>query len=205
MHEKKIWRFLAGVLVATMFHNTAIVGILLYFSNFIRGKYEKALRKIIIGACIIVPLLFEQLISFAASYIAIFQKYTKFLGNGQEERLNTNFIYMLVMYGVIFLLYRFIKNAPVGNYWLATLALAQLSTYLLNNYIEWGFRMSYYFEISLFYCYGYVYKKLQYRTNRILFWMFSVGMIGFYFVYKFYIQGNCDVFPYTFVWTVSDL
>ncbi len=201
VHEKKIWKFIFWVVIAALFHNTAIIGLLLYAVNWMRGRYGKAMREGVLLVGIMIPLLFQQILNFASDYLPIFQKYTKFLNSGSDELLNVNFMYMFAMYAVIFVLKGFMQKTKVDNYWIALIGIAQMATYLLNNYIDWGFRMSFYFEIGLMYCYAHIYTQLKYKANRFLFMIFLLGATLFYFVYKFYVQGNSEIFPYEFVWS----
>lgn len=200
VHEKKLWKFLICILIATLLHNTAIIGLALYFINFLGGKSAKLWKQIILAGAIIVPIGFNQILNFLGNHFVIFQKYTKFMANSTQEITISNLLYMLVLMAVLLIFRNFLKDSVIDIYWVEILCIAQLSTYVLNNYIDWGFRMSFYFEIALMYAYALFYNKLQYKSNRRLLIAFLGCMLLFNFTYKFYIQGNSEIFPYMFVW-----
>uniref|UniRef100_UPI0040568635 EpsG family protein n=1 Tax=Agathobacter sp. TaxID=2021311 RepID=UPI0040568635 len=199
VHEKKPSKFILCILIASLFHNTAIVGCVLYFINFLEGRSGRYVKRIFIGIAALTPFIFGSSIDFLSNHVALFSKYTKFLSDGTTEKLNINFIFMLFMLVILYILRKFLKKSKIDDMWLLFLCVAQVSTYLLDSYISWGFRMSFYFEFGLIYSYSLIFSKLKYRTNKMLLLMFLITILGFYFTYKFYIQGNCEIFPFKFV------
>lgn len=203
VHEKKLIKFLCCILIATMFHNTAIVGAAFYFINFLRGKYSVYLKSAAVAVAAFSPFLFHWGLDFLSEHLSLFRKYIKFLRTDMTDTLeavNTNFIFMGCMIAVLILMVRVLKKSGIDIFWVAFLCVAQLLTYLLNNYIDWGFRMSFYFEFGLIYAYSFAYSNLKARMNKMALICFLALSSGFYFTYKFYIQGNCEIFPYRFLW-----
>lgn len=203
VHEKKFLKFLCCILIATLFHNTAIIGITFYFINFLGGKYRRYTKRIIVSLLLCTPFLFNQGLEFVSNNLKIFQKYKKFLKSdmsGLIDSANTNFLYMVVMIAVLLLFVRFLKKSKIDVFWVSFLCIVQLICYLLSNYIDWGYRMSFYFEYGVMYAYSFVYTKLKKCVNRIVLLLFIICSLLFYFTYKFYIQGNGEIFPYQFIW-----
>lgn len=117
------------------------------------------------------------------------------------EYVNTNLIFMAFLILVLFLFLRFLRKSGLDMLWILFLCFAQLVAYVINNYIDWGFRMSFYFEFGMMYAYSFFYAKLKYRANKIVLQSFLIVSLLFYFTYKFYIQGNCQIIPYQFIWS----
>lgn len=201
IHENKTIKFLLCVLIATLFHNTAIIALAFYSIKLFRGKYKKYTKKIFIAFMICVPFVLDLIINFASKYLSIFRKYRKFLTNdvGRIEHINVNLLYMAFMIMILLSFINIIKTSRIDHIWILFLWIAQLISYLLNNYIEWGFRMSFYFEFGMMFGYSFVYAKIRRRINKIALLSFLMVTLLFYFTYKFYIQGNGETFPYQFI------
>ena len=198
--QRKFRKFFLCIVVATLFHNTAIIGIVFYAFNFFeRWRSRKYIKRLMIGVAFCVPIIFGFSLDFLSKYVPIFRKYTRYLNDELADGQNVNHLYMLLLGLALLSAWRILKRS--NNYqWLIFLYGWQLSSYLLNNYLEWGFRLSYYFEIGIMYGYAYVIPRIGKRVNRMLLNTFATVMLVFYFTYKFLIQGNSEIFPYTFIW-----
>lgn len=204
VHQKKFFKFLLCILIATLFHNTAIFGAAFYFINFLRGKYSVYVKTAVALFVIFSPFILEWGIRFLSSHVELFRKYLKFLKTDMTETVeyvNTNLIFMAFLILVLFLFFRFLRKSGLDMLWILFLCFAQLLAYVINNYIDWGFRMSFYFEFGMMYAYSFFYAKLKYRANKIVLQSFLIVSLLFYFTYKFYIQGNCQIIPYQFIWS----
>lgn len=201
IHENKIIKFLICVLIAALFHNTAIIALVFYSIKLFQGKYKKYTKKIFIVFMMCLPFTLELIINFASRYLSIFRKYRKFLTNdlGKIKHININLLYMAFMIMILLFFINIIKTSRVDYIWILFLWISQLISYLLNNYIEWGFRMSFYFEFGMMFAYSFVYTKIRSRINKIALLAFLMVTLLFYFTYKFYIQGNGEIFPYQFI------
>lgn len=195
--ERRPVRFALCILIATLVHNTAVIGIILYPAYVVFARRGVRLLKVFAMACsLLVPILFGVAIGFMSSHVPIFAKYTKFLNQVGDTKVNVNWLYMAVMAAFLLLFFKTLCKSGVNRWWLMFLLAWQLSCYLLNYYIEYGFRMSYYFVFGLMYCYAFVTRHLRIRENAAIAHAFLMGAMFFHFTYKFYIQGNCEIFPY---------
>lgn len=200
VYEKKWKQFLFCILIATLMHNTAIVGIYGLIFIFFHTEKSNTFKRVIVLLGIMIPLIFTSLLNVLNKYFSIFSKYRKFLGiDLNEKELNTNFIITVFMVLGLLLLWNIWKNSEIDSYWILFICVLHTITYLLVNYIAYGFRMSFYFEFGLIYAYACIYKKLHYRTNKNILFLFVTCVCIFYFTYKFYIQGNSGIFPYNFI------
>lgn len=195
--ERKPARFTLCILIAMLVHNTAIVGLLLYpayllFSN----KSRSPLRYVAIVGSLFVPILFGIGLDFLSRNVPIFAQYAKFINEVADTRINVNWLFAVVMAIVLILSIKSLQQSKINCWYLIFLLTWVLSMYLLNYYIEWGFRMSFYFEIGLIYAYAILAANVRKRENKILLNAFLICMMAFHFTYKFYIQGNAEIFPY---------
>lgn len=200
IYEKKVIKFFLCILIAVLVHNTAIVGVIFYFIVVIEKKDNVYIKRLLTICAALMPVIFGFSINFLSKYVPIFSKYTKFLTETRAEALNTNFIIFAFMLLILFLLRKFISYEQA--FFIFFMSTMCVMTFLLNNYIAGGFRMSFYFVVGLMLGYGNIYKNLHFNANKRLLSMFLVVLMVFYFTYKFYIQGNCQIFPYQSIWFI---
>ena len=200
VYEKKPYRFLICILVATLIHNTAVIGFLLYLYNFITQGKKGYLKKFLITGSLLLPFFLEMIIDFLGRYFSVFAKYKKFTNVRLDtDKINTNFLITVFLIVILMFMWKILKKSEIDAYWILFLCVLQAVTYLLGNFIDYGFRMSFYFEFGLFYGYAHCLRNLHYKSNRRILMLFLVSICVFYFTYKFCIQGNCEVFPYRFI------
>ena len=132
--------------------------------------------------------------------IQLFNKYMKYLGDGSTESANLNFLFSFAMGACLVLLYfKQLKKIREFTRWVFLYEL-QLFSYLLTGYMAWSFRMSYFFYFGLLFAFAAVKKMLREPLNKLILLLIVIAFSLFNFTYKFYIQGNCEIFPYQFVW-----
>ncbi len=201
--EKKFLKFLMCIVMATLIHNTAIVGIAIYLLNILRGDNKKFLRYFCVVFSLGVPMILGRAFPVLASKIGVLGKYAKFINEENVEQVpNVNFIFWLVIV-VILICFLYKSNIDVLlRTTIIILSCLQLSAYLLNNYINYGFRISFYYQISTMYAYAYTVPKIKPKSMKLLFEFMFIGLYIFYFTYKFLIQGNSAIFPFQFIWDV---
>lgn len=198
--EGKFIKFLICLVTATLIHNTAIVCIVFYlFDALQRSSIKKRLKKIILVIMAFSPL-FMNIFVDVLGRIQFFNKYMRYLNDGSTDTANLNFIFSFAM-GLILALGCFnqLKNIREFSRWVFLYEL-QMFSFLLTGYMAWAFRMAYYFYFGLMFAYAAVEKMLKKPFNKVIFFGITLAFSLFHFTYKFYIQGNCDIFPYQFVW-----
>lgn len=198
IREKKYVKFLICVLIALLLHNTAIAGLLFLVIEYMKNK-NKILHVFFLSGLACMPFAFGAIINFLGNRFLIFSKYTKFITNGESSSSNVNFIFMFFLSIILFVVLHRYYGTKLDKFGVLSLVVLQVSSFLLNIYIDWGFRMSYYFQIGMMYAYAYALPRIKNRLTRYLFIMIYVVSLLFYFIYKFYIQGNCEIFPYRFI------
>lgn len=198
--EGKFIKFLICIVAATLIHNTAIVCVVFYFFSALQqSQIKKSIKKVILVLMAFSPL-FVNIFIEAIGKIHFFNKYTGYLGEGSAESFNLNFIFSFVMGLCLALAFsKQLKNIREFTRWFFLYELQMLS-FLLTGYMAWSFRMAYYFYFGLMFAFAAVEKMLRKPLKKLILFGIVVAFSLFHFTYKFYIQGNCEIFPYQFVW-----
>ena len=205
--ERKPIRFLLCICLAFLFHNTSVVGLILYPAYwFLSKKDTRVMKFLLITISFFVPALFGVSIAFLQNYVPIFSKYVSYLTQVLQIKIEANWVlnwtYMVCVSIVLVPFLRMLRQSEVGMEWLLFLCFWQLSSYLLSAYISSGYRMAFYFEIGIMLCYAYIVPRLKSRFNRVALNSFILGACLFHFTYKFYIRGKAEIFPYQTVLSV---
>ena len=167
---KKCYRsFLICSIFAYFFHNSAIIMILLPLMHFICQKTKRPLLYIIPAAFI--------LYTVSLNLLHLMDSTGLFKDGIADSYMNTGVT--LAKANILFASYTFItplllaKSQDVKNSYpinlLASTSFCALSFLFISNYIEVGFRMSYYMVLSILFMYPYVVEKYaQPRLKQIL-------------------------------------
>lgn len=199
--EKKFWKYLFWVLVAAIFHFTAILALPLYYLPRIVGQRLSINRNIarILGAFILLSLTIPRIINTTAE-LSLFSKYaayTTFVPGGTGG--NYSFYIKLILVFSALILYKFKKlkgqNVPLYIL-LAAVELALLSVGFFAPFIR---RISVYmmpFTLLLVPEFIEIFPR-SYKRRLAYLAIIAFGLL--YFISVFYILGNSDIFPYNLV------
>lgn len=198
--EGKFKKFLICLIIATLIHNTAIVCIVFYLFRVLqRSSIKKSLKKLLVIVMAFSPLFMNVFINIWER-AQFFTKYTKYLNDGYAETTNLNFLFSLAM-GLCLSLGYFKQLKGIREFFRCVfLYELQMFSYLMTGYIDWSFRMAYYFYFGLLFAFSATGKLLRKPLSKAVLFGIVLMFSLFHFTYKFYIQGNCDIFPYHFVW-----
>ena len=201
MKERKPFKFLVCVSLASLIHNTAVIGFPLYpVYLFLKKKNARVSKFLLIMVSSFIPIIFGGCISVLHSWSPVFAKYAGYINQEAEIAIETNWIlnwfYMICMLTVLVPFFSMLRQWETGMAWYLFLCLSQLSSYLLSAYIAGGSRMAFFFEIGIMLGYAYILPGLKNRLNRVMMNSFVFGSSLFHFTYKFYICGKADIFPY---------
>lgn len=206
LDEKKPFLFLAAVVFATSFHNSAIVCLIILLFYFFREN--KIVRELLPIAIITTPIFLVEILNVLAM-IPFFEKYVRLYSNINFGFSLANFaliIYNLPAYILIFMNRKKLitlkvnkdegETLDVFNYVLIMMTLMAFTCNLFKLGMVWISRLSSYFAISqcilLPQCELFVKQRLIFRIVLVLYCVF-------YFVFFYFIQENANIFPYTFV------
>ena len=131
--------------------------------------------------------------------IQFLSKYMRYLGDGSAESANLNFLFSFAMgLCLVLMFFKQLKNIREFTRWVFLYEL-QMFSFLLTGYMAWSFRMAFYFYFGLIFAFASVEKMLRKPFNKLVLFGIVVAFSLFHFTYKFYVQGNCGIFPYQFV------
>lgn len=200
--NNKTIRFFICLAIAMLIHNTAVIGVVFYLFRLLQ---KTKLPDNIIKWLLIIALLFSPaIVSISLQFISRYSFFDKYVGlkNAKvDSNINTNLLFALTMAMIIVVGYRKQYNKIGDRSWWLFLYACQIISYLLNAYLPTGVRLSFYFQFGIFYVYGAVQKLVKRRENKLLFYIIVIILALFHFTYKFYIQGNSEIFPYKFIWS----
>ncbi len=199
LNNNEYKNYFIWIIIAVLVHNTAIVGLVFFVYKIVEGFKRKFWKYVIIMCSLMIPFVFNTLAVFILGKGTVFGKYSKFMNNITAESTNLNLYYWLVFAGVLLFLFREIDEQSYTKSEILLFICLQLVSFILNRYINYGFRLSYYFQIGVMYSYSYVIKKMHSKIKRIIYDSFFAGLLLFHFIYKYYLQGNSEIFPYKFV------
>lgn len=198
--EKKKYKFFLLILIASLMHNTAIIGTLFYIFLFLKKSTSKSIKRVWVIVALIYPMIFPALFQVLIK-IGYSKKYEKFLNVHFANTGMTNFYYWCtISILLIFLMRKYKIYAEMKLYWIFFILL-HMNSFLLNRYIDYGFRISFYFVFVPIFCYAKFLPKISSRITKCVIESTFIFMFIFNFVYKYYIQGTGEIFPYNFLWS----
>lgn len=199
LHEEKLSSFLFWILVATLIHNTAIIGLgfgIIYYISIKHKNFEKIILVGMLGCDFL-----ADSILYILKNIELFSKYMHYMEvEIPNENISKDLIFFLVMMLLLIPMGGILKRSMINVSWLVCLCGIQLIAYLLADRIQLSFRLSFYSEIGFIFAYGYVVKNMKCPANKVMFVSLTIAAILFFFTYKYNIIGVAEIYPYHFVW-----
>ncbi len=194
--EKKFIKYLILILLASCFHNTALICLPLYFLNSLKKILRN--RKWWIPIIIIVVFFIWQgrnIFLFISNYIGFLNNYGGFLLTSADE---ISFAFVLPFLFVLpcFLFYRnLLKNEKYNNIYLY-LYFTDIILLCLSAIFAFGNRMLMYTDISIILLIAFTCKSFFSKKNKITFTLlFSILATTYFYIVYFYV--GCDqIFPY---------
>ena len=203
--ERRPFKYLFIILIAYLFHNSAIICIFFYLLSYKKSNFSSFKNMVYYILIIVSPFLIGQLL-LLLNYIPFLNFYT--------ERYN--FTSSTIGYGYGFLIEtipvvvpalifkrKLIKENP--NYeFFVNLALLSVPLRLAGYYLYWISRMVYYASmiqiilIPIILCL--IRNKLKRRVAYLIFILFYIG----YFFYVFVINNRGPAYPYQNIFTFTD-
>lgn len=185
--EGKFIRYLIAIIIATLFHTSAILLLPLYFVyQFIKGKNIGIKSTLVVFGCVVLifvfPVLFEGM-----TKIQLFEKYTMNYSSLLNFTARWNKIiiriplYMVELFTFINGRKKF-ATEPKTQFYLIGIVLEVVSL-IFGFYMEWAFRLSYYFSLShILYCSQYVTTIQSKRSKQIMTCVFIACFLIYFFI-----------------------
>lgn len=198
IREKRIFPFLLCVILATGYHNTAIIFVLMYCINLLsNNKLSKFFKLLFSILAVIVFLFMYRVIEFVTSRIGVLGGYSGYLDGKIGIEATKTLIYLGIIIVPALFIKWFITKTKENNV-LVYICLLEIVVFVLSSvYVSIGSRMIFYPMLGIFYLVGNVYKTSNIKTNKQIYFCYFVGAALFYFVRIYYIFGQSEIFPYT--------
>lgn len=189
--EKKRLAFIICVLIASTFHSTALIFIIIYFFKNIKFNKNH------IYLCIIFLILIFIFRGGIASYIINVIKYRDYYVENNSSGFTMLFVY-LVAYSFILFTHNLVNNREKINSLLIIMLTIGISFEILKLSQTIFFRIAMYFSIVLIILFPNYLKKWKVEdNNKILeILVYSIFLI-MYFNFTIY---SANTYPYAFIW-----
>lgn len=200
--EKKKVAFFIAVVIATLFHSSAILFLPMYLIYcFVQGKNKSIRTYIAIVLCVFIifvfPIMFEKM-----SMISLFDKYTANYSGllVSRARWNKLIIRVPLYIGELITIYNHrkkIKADSVMLFYIIAIVLEIISLFF-GFYMEWAFRLAYYFSLAHIIYWGKMTMYLTSKRKKQIMTMIVVLLFIFYFLLG-HVRLNYDqIIPYAF-------
>lgn len=197
IQKKQFFRYLACIIIAALFHTTALIMIPIYFwSNF--NFTKKQIRQIFL-ILLFAGVVFNPIFNFVTSHIPQYSMYANY--GGVTPGIGTyliNFIYIFIILFVIFNYEKMIKNETEKiclNFGILSVAFIILS---LKNILF--ARLIYYFFIPLLIPFANIFDFFNYQKSQKVFNVILVVLL--FIIYILNIISFNGVYPYVSIWSV---
>lgn len=196
IYERKLKKYIFVVILATTFHTSAILFILLYFLYLDSTDYISLIKELaIVVIAILLPIAFELLFAKLTA-LSIFSEYgysysALFTKSGTIKSL---ILRLPAIIPVVFSWKQVFKDNPKRRFYLMMLIL-EYSTITLSFSMHWAFRISYYFVVAEMLMASQV-LSANYGIRKTIWKSYYILYYVLYFYMVFYIWGDDGLFPY---------
>lgn len=191
-------RYLILVVIATGFHSTAIVGLLLLFIYLLLQKKNNMWIHLLIvmGSCVI-TFFYNEVLSKMIEFGIFSEKYSRYV-NTAEGGFDFNIIILrLPILLLIFLFYKKYQSQDrVTNSFLVDILILEIILAELRVLSDSIYRISLYLGYFKILAYPKLEEVLKKRTNKLIVMTLVILYCLIVFYYQIIIQGNNEIYPY---------
>ena len=187
INQKKLYKFIIIVLIASFFHKTALVFLPAYFIlNFIKEKNCDFRKICIITSLLLILVFFKNIIPIFITSFNIGEKYYKYL-SGENINISTFIILVKFIQICIFLaFYKQLVKVNANNKDFIFLTILDLIMYLFGFYGFYLQRMSFYFEIFNVFVISDLVTCVKTKNEQLI---ITFAIILLSIMYSYYIYG----------------
>lgn len=194
--ERKLLKFILVVVVASLFHSTALLFLPFYLLVTKFNSKTYILRRVIYFILLIAGVIFMSVLLEAVSELSIFSKYFNVYVAGSDANLLNQIMLRLPIFIPLALFSSVLskKNKELEFYYL--LYFMEIIFIIIGTYYVWAVRLTYYIIPSQIILVPAIVRNIKNKNSRILLSLYFVIWYVIYFAYVFYIKGNDGIFPY---------
>lgn len=202
IEKKEFIKYFIVVLLASLFHPSAWIALLLYIINILlNSKNERIYSFIIVSSALFVVLAFPILMKVLNSLNILPERYYNYLTIYARDEMNVNLIetFFRLFWIVIYLLFYKKITKQDGIYKMFGMAcILDVILFQLKNTIQYTDRLAFYFGYMQILMYPILIKNINNKKSQQLLIQFIsiIILLGFWY-YKFAILKSCEVYPYT--------
>lgn len=197
--EHKPVKYILCVLIAVLFHTSALVMLPIYT---VCSRYSREIKNkpiwqwILDGLLLLLPFMIPFGLE-AASSIAILSPYLSIYGTEATSVYATMTFRLPVLLLLMLNYKKNVKADPKLKTMYILLYIDVIMLLTIGSMFKWGFRFTYFFLWSYVILCGATVKNQRYRRNRHLITVLLVIWYMIEFISKYYIWGWDGIFPYT--------
>lgn len=191
--QRKLVKYLISILIAFVFHNTAILGVFIFFLYQVNPT--KRVRVFFFFMVLVFFWFKRQIIEFGLS---LSEKYT-YLGVSSSGVGTAATLILYVAILALYVMFGENKNIPAGEKSYETIMMAGILFQILVPYQPTIFRLAMYFQMFNVLAVPVIVssKSLTIESRRIAISLFILLMFVMYYGFTYY---SADVNPYMFFW-----
>lgn len=205
-------KFFLSIVIAVLFHNSAIIGIIIWFVyKFCDHSFKY--KKIKIGNICVSEDVYKVIVVFAVGITCIlllgiisevlslfgsrFSRYVKVYLLGEFRLLPMQIIKRLPMILLVMISWKRISKITNLLPFLFSMVIVDLIISQLGSFSDQSGRIGYYFSVYNIFLYPIIIKAYNEPKKKLIFLMISVFVI-FTFYYDYYYNGWHEIIPYRF-------
>ncbi|MFW6015995.1 MAG: EpsG family protein [bacterium] len=195
IYQKRFYSYFIFLVIATMFHNSAVICVLFYFLVNNKCKGVQVQKKYIYYFALIFTPFIILLMLRLLKLIPFFYRYTSYITGDIEYGIG----FLIYIAPIIAPFFIFKKSMLYRNKMFEPFILISLLNFpfqYVGYYVNWGSRLVLYTNSIYYILVPYVISSLRNRENKILISLYYVLLFVFYYIYRFVVQNNHEVFPY---------
>ena len=190
IYNRNFWKFFLLVIIASLFHKSALLCLPMYFLWADKGRNSKVYYILVIIITAIMPLLIP-IISNLFTKIGIYNSYFQY----NIKVTYGFFLYLIPILSIFIVTKKYILKEETLQF-LLRLYTMQIPLQLLGNFIGYADRLSLYVVPSQIILFPYYVKMLN--KNKKIIKFFIVAWYIFYYYYMFIFLNSNGVYPYAF-------
>lgn len=208
--EKKYRAFVISIIVAVLFHNSAIIALGIFAVWQLISKHDSLLSKAVIVIASFVGLLFYgQIIQILISMRVLNDRFIRYSTGGLGFQINPilirlPFIIIIMLFFYQFVMYKRGKTKSLDGMqegsFLTIMLIMELLTAEMRAFVPTFYRISFYFGVYKMVAYSRMIKPIRgknSKTARAFFYILVLAYFVLLWYYQNVVQGNNDIYPYT--------
>ena len=202
IEKRKFIKYFLVVLIASLFHTSAWISLLLYLINImLNNKNEKFFSFLIVSIGLFVVLAFPTILELLNNMKILPERYYAYISRYTKEEAGFNIIetFFRIFWIILYLLfYKKITKQKDLYKMFGMACILDVILFQLKNTIQYTDRIAFYFGYMQIFMYPIIAKNINNNKNQqVLINFLTIIMLLAYWYYKFVMIKSCMVYPYT--------